>query len=86
MHGSLAAVEIDVCSMQFDNDKVVWISWRYAQAESVPNLPNTNDVIGSFVTVGARIHLYAYLDKLDRWAVYCDTNSVIYVKPRQQYR
>jgi hypothetical protein len=41
----LAAADIEVCSMQFASDKVVWITWRYAEAGSVPNLPHTNDDI-----------------------------------------
>jgi hypothetical protein len=50
--------------MQFASDKFVRIAWRYDEAESVPKLPHTNDVIGSFVPAGARIHLYGYLDRL----------------------
>jgi hypothetical protein len=33
------------------------------------------------VTAGARIHLYSYLDRLQDKAIYCDTDSVIYVQP-----
>ena len=43
-------------------------------------MPHTNEVIGSFVTAGARIHLYAYLDKLQERAIYTDTDSVIYTQ------
>jgi len=43
-------------------------------------LPNTDEVIGSFVTAGARIHLYAYLDKLQERVIYTDTDSVIYIQ------
>jgi hypothetical protein len=39
-------------------------------------------VIGSFVTAGARLHLYSYLDKLKEHALYCDTDSVIFCQKR----
>jgi hypothetical protein len=70
--------------MQFAIEKVVWIVWRYAEAESVPNLQHTNYVIGTYVTADASIQLYGYLDLLGDRALYCDTVSVIYVQPRQQ--
>jgi hypothetical protein len=39
-------------------------------------------VIGSFVTAGARLHLYSYLDKLKEHALHCDTDSVIFYQNR----
>ena len=41
---------------------------------------HTNEFIGSFVTAGARIHFYAYHDKLQERAIYTDTDSVIYIQ------
>ena len=41
---------------------------------------HTNEVVGSFVTAGARIHLNAYLDKLQDRAIYTDTDPVIYIQ------
>jgi hypothetical protein len=70
--------------MQFASEKIVWIAWRFAVADSVPNLAHTNDFTGSFVTSGARIHLYGYLDRLGDRALYCDTDSITYVQPRDQ--
>jgi hypothetical protein len=81
----LATSDIEVCSMQFASDSVVWIAWRYAEQDDVPNLPHTNDVIGSFVTAGARIHLYGYLDRLGKRALYCDTDSIIFVQPKNEH-
>ena len=46
------------------NDDGVWISWQYSADERVPSLRHTNEVIGPYVTAGARIHLYGFLDKL----------------------
>ena len=65
----------------FASDEVVWASWRYIAEEKVPNLRHTNEVIGAYVTAGARIHLYAYLEKLQKRAIYCDTDTVIYIQP-----
>ena len=45
-------------------------------------MPHTNEAIASFVTAGARLLLYGYLDKLREHALYCDTDSVIFVQPR----
>jgi len=47
----------------------------------VPSLRHTNEVIGAYVTAGARIHLYGFLDKLQEKALYCDTDSVIFLQP-----
>ena len=46
----------------------------------MPNLRHTNEVLGAYVTTGARIHLYRYLDRLGERAIYCDTDSVIYIQ------
>jgi hypothetical protein len=75
---------IEVANMIFASDQVVWISWRFADSEHVPSLRHTNDVIGSFVTADAWIHLYSYLDRLQDKALYCDTDSVIYIQPRDE--
>jgi hypothetical protein len=61
---------------------MVWLSWKVSAEENVPNLPHTNEVIGAYVTAGARIHLYSFLDRLQENAIYCDTDSVIFIQPR----
>jgi hypothetical protein len=68
----------------FASDVVVCASCRYIAYEKVPNLPHTNEVIGAYVTAGARIHLYSYLDMLKQMALCCDTDSVIYIQPDYQ--
>jgi len=77
----LATPGIEVHSMLFANDDVVWISWQHSADELVPSLRHTNEVIGAYVTAGARIHLYGFLDKLQEKAIYCDTDSVIFIQP-----
>jgi len=45
-------------------------------------LRHTNDVIGSYVTARARLHLYSYLDRLQERALYTDTDSVVFIQTR----
>jgi hypothetical protein len=80
----LATPGIEVASLMFANDDVVWASWRYTEEENIPNLRHTNEVIGAYVTAGARLHLYSYLDRLQRRAIYCDTDSVLFVQPSDE--
>ena len=72
---------VEVKNMLFANDDVVWISWQYSADERVPILRHTNEVIGAYVTAGARNHLYGFLDKLQEKAIYTDTDSVIFIQP-----
>jgi hypothetical protein len=75
---------IEVQNMMFASDDMVWISWQYSSEEHVPSLRHTNEIIGSFVTAGARIHLYSYSERLQDKAMYCDKDSVIYVQPADE--
>jgi hypothetical protein len=80
----LSTPGIEVMNLIFANDQVVWISWRIAEdMEHVPSLRHTNDVC-SFVTAFGRMHLYSYLDRLQDRALSCDTDSVIYIQPRNE--
>jgi len=49
----------------------------------VPSLRHT-EVIGAYVTAGARIHLYGFLDKLQNKAIYTDKDCVIFIQPRNE--
>jgi hypothetical protein len=69
--------------MMFASDDVVWISWQFSSDEHVPSLRHTNEVIGAFVTAGARIHLYSYLNRLQDKAIYSDTGSCMYIRPNE---
>ena len=50
----------------------------------VPNLRHTNEFIGAYVTSVARIYLYRYLECLGEIAIYCETDSVIYIQPQDE--
>jgi len=66
--------------MVLASDSVVWASWRYTADEQVPSLRHTNEVIATFVACGGRMLSYAHPDKLGKRALYCNTDSVIFVQ------
>jgi hypothetical protein len=77
----LATPGIEVTNLMFAGDEVVWVTWRYAEEEdNMPVLRHTNEVISAYVTTGACLKLYTYLDALKEKAIYCDTDSVIYIQ------
>jgi len=75
---------VEVQNMLFANDDVVWISWQNSADERVPSLRHTNEVICAYVTAGARIHLYSFLERLQEKAIYTDTDSVIFIQPGRE--
>ena len=78
----LATPGVEVTNLAFASDDVVWLSWKLSAEENVPYLTHTDDVFGSYVTAGAIIHLYSFLDQLQENAIYCDTDSVIFIQAR----
>jgi len=85
LYNFLATPEIEVTNLTFANDDDVWISWKYSAEEHVPNLRHTNEFTAAYVTAGARIPLYRYLDSLGEKDIHCDTNSVICIQPRDEH-
>ncbi len=77
----LATPGIEVATLLFASDDIVFASWRYNAEEKVHNLRHTNEDIGAYVTAGAKIHLYSYLGRLQKRALYCDNDSLIYIQP-----
>ena len=49
------------------------------------DVPNSNTIIAAFVTTYARLKLYEYMDKLGKNALYCDTDSVIFLAQPGSY-
>jgi len=82
MYRFLATPGIEVTNLLLAADSVVWLDWRHAEESRMQTLGHTNDVIGSYVTAGAILHLYSYLDKLQERALYTDTDSVVFIQPR----
>jgi hypothetical protein len=81
----LATPGIEVKCLMFASDEVVWVSWRFTDEEKIPNLKYTNEVLlGAYVTAGARLRLYHFLDKVQENAPYCDTDSIIFVRKESE--
>jgi hypothetical protein len=80
LYRSLSTSGREVANLLFASDVVFWASWRYTDEENIPSLRHTIEVIGAFVTAGARVHLYSFLDRLQEKALYCDTDIVFYVQ------
>ncbi|GFG37031.1 hypothetical protein Cfor_05731 [Coptotermes formosanus] len=76
----LATPVVEVTLQLFANDDVIWVTWRVSEKEKIPSLRHTNEVICAYVTAGARLKLYSYFDTLGVRALYCGTDSVIYVE------
>jgi hypothetical protein len=55
---------------------------KFTAEERVLSWHQKNEVIGAYVTAGANIQLYRYLDTLQENAIYCDTDPVIFIQPR----
>jgi len=72
LYSFLATPGIKVTNLAFASDDVVWISWKHAAEEH------------AYVTAGARIRVYRYLDRLGERAIYCYTDSVIYIQPKDE--
>jgi hypothetical protein len=53
--------------------------------EEMPVLKHANVVVGAFVTAGARLKLYTYLEALNRDVLYTDTDSIIFVSRDGEY-
>ena len=51
-------MQIEVATIMFERDDLVWALWRFINEEKVPNLRHTNELIGAYVTAGRRIYLY----------------------------
>jgi hypothetical protein len=75
---------IEVQSLIFPNDEVVWVSWKYSEENIVPGR-NVN--VAVYITAQARLKLYVYLSELGESVVYCDKDSMIFkhetAKPRK---
>ena len=73
---------VEVTNLAFASADVVWLSWKVCAEENVAYLLHTNEVIGAYVTAGARINLYSFLHRLRENAIDCDTDSDIFIQPR----
>ena len=77
----LATPGVEVMNLAIASVEVDWLSWKLSAEEYVYNLRHTNEIIGAYVTAGARINQYGFLDRLQENAFCCDTDSVIIKQP-----
>ena len=68
----------EVSDVHHVNDDCLYVSYKKSKYFQTPAL-NTNFIIASYVTTHARLELYIYLEQLIDRALYCDTDSVIYM-------
>jgi hypothetical protein len=56
----------------------------FSDEEKIPNLKHTIEVLGAYVIAGARLRLYHFRDKEQENALYCDTDSIIFVQKESE--
>ncbi|XP_033756183.1 probable DNA polymerase [Pecten maximus] len=72
-----------VKDVNFVSDEMVRMDWNY-DSDFLTASGRTNVVVAAYTTAQARLKLYSYLEPLDRSALYCDTDSVVFtVEPGQ---
>ena len=80
----LSTPGIQVANLMFANE-TAWASWQFIAKQRVPSVKDTDEVIGPYVTAGARIHLYRCLDRLQQTALYCDTDTRVHTAQRRTH-
>ena len=73
--------QYEVTNLVFPNDNVGMCFFKDGKSMHIGS-NQTNVVIAAFVTAQARIKLYSELRVIDRDIIYCDTDSVFYIKGR----
>ena len=68
-------------NMNFITDDMVQMSYTYRD-QFVDNSYNTNIYVACFTTSSARLMLYEKLDYLNEKVLYFDTDSIIYIEPK----
>ena len=79
----LATPVIELAKMPLAGDEVVSAMRKYVEEENMPVLCHTKENIGAYMTTGDRLKLYKYLHK--ERGMYCETDSVIYVRVTGQF-
>jgi len=78
----LASPGIEVAKLVFTGKSICWLSWRHSDDAHAPMLRHTKDVLASYVTAGERMHLYSYLDTLQKRALYRHGQRYLYSTKR----
>lgn len=67
-----------VKNVRFVSNEMVHMDWIYLE-DFVEVSGRTNVVVAAYTTAQARLKLYEYLKNLEERALYCDTDSVIFI-------
>ena len=73
-----------VTNIFFPNDETVYVEWKYIEAVETSSA-HSNVVLASYVTAYGRLMLYNVMEKLGKNAMYCDTDSAIFVSREGEY-
>ena len=69
---------IDI-NVMYISDTMLQVNYKMRDSY-VKNHFNTNVYVAAYTTANARLRLYEQLSRLDKNAVYCDTDSIVYKK------
>lgn len=64
-------------NVRFVSGEAVQLDWVYND-NFISASTRTNVVIAAYTTAQARLKFYSYFEKLDRRAIYCDTDSIVF--------
>ena len=67
----------EIKNVRFVNEEIVQVDWVHKE-DFIDTSGITNVVIAAYTTAQARLKLYQYLERLDRRALYADTDSIIF--------
>ena len=77
--------QYEINKLDFTHEDLVQIYYKYNTEIYSSNNNNQNVVVASFVTAQARIKLFNELLKINRNVLYYDTDSIIFVKKKDNY-
>ena len=75
--------QFEVTNVVFPNDEIAICYYKDSKDMHIGS-NQTNVVIAAFVTAQARLKLYSELRKIGKDLVYCDTDSVFYIKGKYE--
>ncbi|KAK7590294.1 hypothetical protein V9T40_001907 [Parthenolecanium corni] len=65
-------------NVMYVTDEMIQVNYKYRET-FVKNNYNTNIFIALYTTANARLRLYDQLSRLDKYVMYCDTDSIVYL-------
>ena len=80
----LSSDQQEVTNVNFINDEMVELSWRYKK-DFIDSSNRTNVIVAAYTSAQARIKLYSYLDSLQERVLYCDTDSIVFTRKQGNY-